>query len=609
MRIPKGSLGEETTRLVGSLVVARTWQATTARARIPQRATPRRLAGDRRVPQLPQPALPDRGHARRGPRLPGRDDPGPPAPRPAPPRAARGHLHQRPHQDLLQRRPRGRPRPGPPHRARGCPSTTWPTSTSTTPPPASSSTATKTAAVHPAHPAPPARRPRPGPRDPRRGAPRGRTRTPGRHRHPRPPTPAASRPRDRTAREPTQPSRARSTTRAATADPPHHARPTRARPASSTGTPCPPGGTQHDHQSHPAARPARPPARPAPPRAPPTAAEHQAVLAGRLTPRDRWIARMLWEHRVLTAHQITAMAFPSFRSGRQRLRELYLWGVVDRFQPFVTVGTAPMHYVLAPAGAAVLAAEDGLRRQGPRLPARPRLRHRPQPAPRPHRRGQRVVHRPGRPRPPPAPRRTGRADRVVVGDPLRPPLRRPVQARRLRPLAARDHARRSRQVEWFLEYDFGTEPWPSSPGNSPATPPSPQATGITTPLLVWLPTSRREAAARRLLARAWRELDDPRSVPVATAAADCSTPKPRTPARPTRSGYRSTQPPAARHDERCPGCSTPGRTSPPPVTATGETTGSARTRRSRIVAAAASTDAAHPPAHEPPRSAGRPGRR
>ncbi|MFJ5989316.1 type IV secretory system conjugative DNA transfer family protein [Lentzea sp. NPDC092896] len=37
VRIPKGSLGEETTRLVGSVVVARTWQAATARARIPQR--------------------------------------------------------------------------------------------------------------------------------------------------------------------------------------------------------------------------------------------------------------------------------------------------------------------------------------------------------------------------------------------------------------------------------------------------------------------------------------------------------------------------------------------------------------------------------------------
>ncbi|MBB5856439.1 type IV secretory system conjugative DNA transfer family protein [Amycolatopsis umgeniensis] len=40
VRIPKGSLGEETTRLVGSLVVARTWQATTARARVPQHLRP-----------------------------------------------------------------------------------------------------------------------------------------------------------------------------------------------------------------------------------------------------------------------------------------------------------------------------------------------------------------------------------------------------------------------------------------------------------------------------------------------------------------------------------------------------------------------------------------
>ncbi|WP_219416946.1 helicase HerA domain-containing protein [Pseudonocardia nigra] len=37
VRIPKGSIGEETTRLVGSLTVAAAWQATTARARTPQR--------------------------------------------------------------------------------------------------------------------------------------------------------------------------------------------------------------------------------------------------------------------------------------------------------------------------------------------------------------------------------------------------------------------------------------------------------------------------------------------------------------------------------------------------------------------------------------------
>jgi Type IV secretion-system coupling protein DNA-binding domain len=36
VRIPKGALGEETTRLVGSLVVAQAWQATTRRAQTPQ---------------------------------------------------------------------------------------------------------------------------------------------------------------------------------------------------------------------------------------------------------------------------------------------------------------------------------------------------------------------------------------------------------------------------------------------------------------------------------------------------------------------------------------------------------------------------------------------
>ncbi|MGW0891515.1 type IV secretory system conjugative DNA transfer family protein [Saccharopolyspora sp. NPDC002578] len=43
VRVPKGSLGEDTTRMLGSLIVARVWQATTARAALPQRE--RRDAG------------------------------------------------------------------------------------------------------------------------------------------------------------------------------------------------------------------------------------------------------------------------------------------------------------------------------------------------------------------------------------------------------------------------------------------------------------------------------------------------------------------------------------------------------------------------------------
>ena len=40
VRIPKGVLGEETTRLVGSLILAQTWQAATARAHRPQEERP-----------------------------------------------------------------------------------------------------------------------------------------------------------------------------------------------------------------------------------------------------------------------------------------------------------------------------------------------------------------------------------------------------------------------------------------------------------------------------------------------------------------------------------------------------------------------------------------
>jgi hypothetical protein len=244
-------------------------------------------------------------------------------------------------------------------------------------------------------------------------------------------------------------------------------------------------------------------------------AEHQAVLAWRLTPRDRWIIRMLWEHRVLTAHQITALAFPSFRSGRQRLRELYLWSVVDRFQPFITVGTTPMHYVLAPAGAAVLAAEDGIdiKEMGYRHDRAFGIAH-----------NLRLAHVVGVNE-----WFTALVDCARHSDPAEHAglgawwsetrctrhfgdLTRPDAYGRWR--------RHDREIEFFLEYDFGTEALAKLAGKLSGYAALADATGITTPVLVWVPTARREAAARRQLHRAWQTLDDPRAVPVATAAAE-----------------------------------------------------------------------------------------
>ncbi|HWO67464.1 MAG TPA: replication-relaxation family protein [Umezawaea sp.] len=253
-------------------------------------------------------------------------------------------------------------------------------------------------------------------------------------------------------------------------------------------------------------------------------AEHQAVLAWRLTPRDKWIARMLWEHKVLTAHQITALAFPSFRSGRMRLRELYLAGVVDRFQPFVTLGTAPMHYVLAPAGAAVLAAEDVLdvKELGYRHDRVFGVAH-----------SLRLAHTVG----------VNEWFTALVDRARHPHPGEQVElvawwsetrcARHFGDLIKPDGYGRwryhdqhgDRQIEWFLEYDFGTEQLSKVAGKLAGYAALAHATGITTPLLVWLPTSRREAAARRLLAKAWRELDDRPSVPVATAAAELLNPE------------------------------------------------------------------------------------
>ncbi len=85
-----------------------------------------------------------------------------------------------------------------------------------------------------------------------------------------------------------------------------------------------------------------------------------AALAGRLTARDRWLLRMLLEHRVLTTTQVCGLAYGGPRRAALRLSELYRLRAVDRFRPLAATGSAPYHWVLDQAGAEVLAAEDGL---------------------------------------------------------------------------------------------------------------------------------------------------------------------------------------------------------------------------------------------------------
>ena len=85
-----------------------------------------------------------------------------------------------------------------------------------------------------------------------------------------------------------------------------------------------------------------------------------AALAARLTARDRWLLRMLHEHRVLTTTHITWLAFGTPRAATARLLALYQLRAIDRFRPLVPSGSAPLHFVLDEAGAYLLAAEDGI---------------------------------------------------------------------------------------------------------------------------------------------------------------------------------------------------------------------------------------------------------
>lgn len=252
--------------------------------------------------------------------------------------------------------------------------------------------------------------------------------------------------------------------------------------------------------------------------------DHHARLATRLTARDKWIVRMLHEHRVLTTSQVTACAFPSQRAAEQRLLELFRWSVISRFRPPALIGSAPMYYVLGPAGASVLAAEHGLDvkdlgyRQDRELGRAYSMT---------------LAHTVGvndwfaalvadARRHPDSPDTAAQGRAVVAwwsehrcarhfGDLVRPDAYGRWRAG-------------AHEVEFFLEFDFGTEALAVVAGKLAGYARLAASTGITTPVLVWFPTARREAAARRLLVRAGQQLDEPGLVPVATAAADLLDP-------------------------------------------------------------------------------------
>jgi hypothetical protein len=231
---------------------------------------------------------------------------------------------------------------------------------------------------------------------------------------------------------------------------------------------------------------------------------------------------------VLTSTQIVQLGFGNPRTANLRLAKLYQWRVIDRFQPYAQHGAAPMHYVLDLAGAHILAAAWGLSpgdlgyRHDRALGIGHSLhlahtvaasgiytalvaiaRHS----------GQHSPH-------------SGAAMRQVTvwwsesrcaryfGTHVRPDG------------YGRWHEAGpsgSSDIEFFLEYDFGTEPLTKVAGKLADYHRLAHATGLTTPVLFWFPSHEREDNARTVLATALADLDAPPGhpdglVPVATTS-------------------------------------------------------------------------------------------
>jgi hypothetical protein len=238
----------------------------------------------------------------------------------------------------------------------------------------------------------------------------------------------------------------------------------------------------------------------------PRAAERLAAVAGRVTDRDRRLCWLLAEHRVLTTHQLTQLAFTHHNTAQDRLTILWRLGLVDRFRPHHTPGSAPYHYVLGPLGAALLAAH-----------------HHPDPIPAlaGYRRdrnlalahSQRLAHLVG-----------VNSFFCALAEDARHQDGAELErwwseqacaahwGRLIRPDGYGRWREHHRRVDFFLEYDRGSEAPHRLAGKLTGYLQLVDASGISTPVLVWLPTPTRERTIRHALAGT--------SLQVATATPD-----------------------------------------------------------------------------------------
>ncbi|MEZ0107932.1 hypothetical protein ABH920_001924 [Catenulispora sp. EB89] len=235
------------------------------------------------------------------------------------------------------------------------------------------------------------------------------------------------------------------------------------------------------------------------------------AAANRLTERDRQILHLLGQHQVLTTHQITHAFFGNSRVARRRIQVLDEVGLLDCFRPPLPVGTNPKHCVLTALGAQAVASLD---QESDLVPPRAVL-------------AERIALRPDL------------KHLVGVNDVFCSLLGSARETREasldlwlseracakawgtyVRPDGFGRWREGTRSIDFFLEYDTGVENSAQILAKLPGYEAMTAATGISTPVLFWLHSARREHGLRQRLARAGSP------VPIATASGDSTAAAP-----------------------------------------------------------------------------------
>lgn len=241
----------------------------------------------------------------------------------------------------------------------------------------------------------------------------------------------------------------------------------------------------------------------------------QLAAFSRITDRDRQLLVLLAKHQVLTTHQITRALIPCPRAARHRLEVLEDVGMIDVFRPTLPTGSSPKHAVLTPLGAMAVADLVDAQHAAPvtadsavRLAARPDLRHL---------LGVNDVFC-----------SLAAAAREAAVSELELWWSERACTRTWGALVRPDGFGRwregGRNVDFFLEYDTGSEPQSTVAAKLDGYAALQSATGRTSPVLFWLHSPKRETELHRRLTAA-----NP-NVPVATTTGDAATVDPSGPA-------------------------------------------------------------------------------